>query len=406
MEPTTPETEPKNNAQDTAASADAKDTAAAQSEAVEIAEGALLTLAKESKYDDARALLALGANVNTLNEQRESALTLALGNYDVRMTRLFLRAGADVSKYEDQTGKSLLSVLRHAGSTFKPEEETIACMLLDHGAAANVRDNLGLPLIARYASLGMLQAVERILEAGADPNAINPDSKLSALYFAINGDAKSLPVIAALLEGGANPNGSSEEKTLPLFLAVRQKNLPAAEMLLQAGADASRTSPDTSMTPLLQALKNGQADMIDLLVAHGADIHATLPDGARALDVLVRDNASIEAVQKALALGARADVCRLDDHGAPVESALHLAVRHKRTEMINEMLKAGADPLVVDGFGYTPLQLAHSMLGGDDAIVDRLRLADGAARVERERTYRAAAVDAPPPNSPPRPPAP
>lgn len=399
MEPT-PETETKKPAQDNPAASEAV------AEAVTIADGALLTLAKESKYDDARALLALGANVNALNDQRESALTLALNNYDVRMTRLFLRAGADVAKYEDETGKSLLSVLRHAGTTFKPEEETIACMLLDHGAAANVRDNHGLPLVARYASLGMLEAVQRILEAGADPNAMNPDSKLSALYFAINGDAKSLPVIAALLEGGANPNGANDEKTLPLFLAVRQKNLPAAEMLLQAGADASRASPDSGMTPLLQALKNGQTDMVDLLVKYGADVQAALPDGARALDVLVRDNADITAVQKALALGARADVCRLDDHGAPVESALHLAVRHKRTEMINEMLKAGADPLVVDGFGYTPLQLAHSMLGGDDAIVDRLRLADGAARVERERAYRAAAVDTPPPNTPPRRPAP
>lgn len=405
MEPTTPETENKTATPDTAAST-AAETAVSAGEAVEIAEGALLTLAKESKYDDARALLALGANVNALNDQRESALTLAMSNYDVRMTRLFLHSGADVAKYEDLTGKSLLSVLRHAGTTFKPEEETIACMLLDHGAAADVRDNHGLPLVARYASMGMLQAVERILEAGADPNAINPGSKLSALYFAISNDAKSLPVIAALLDGGANPNGAEGEGTLPLFVAVRQKNLAAAELLLKGGADANRTSPDNAMTPLLQALKNGQTDMIDLLVAHGADVQAPLPDGARALDVLVRDNADITAVQKALELGARADVCRLDDHGAPVESALHLAVRHKRIEMINEMLKAGADPLTVDGFGYTPLQLAHSMLGGDDAIVDRLRLADGAARVERERAYRAAAVDTPPPNTPPRPPAP
>lgn len=396
----------RENAEDIAAPAAA--SLNAETPAVEIAMDALLTSAKAGNYDEARRLLSAGANVNNLNEQRESALTLALGNYDVRLTRLFLHAGADVAKYEDMTGKSLLSVLRHAGTSFKPEEEILACLLLDHGAAADVRDNQGLPLVARYASLGMAQAVERIITAGANPNALSPSSNTSALYFAISGEGKPLALIDTLLSGGANPNGAEGETTLPLFLAVRQKNLGAAALLLEKGADPDRISPSHGMSPLLQALKNNQPEMVDLLVQHGADPHARQHDGLRVLDTLVRDNADIAIVEKALQIGARGDVHRLDDDGAPVETPLHMAVRNKRLEMINLMLKHGADPLCVDGFGYTPLQLAHSTLPAEDPIIDRLRLADGAARIERERAARAAAVDTPPAGKPrpPQPPAP
>jgi ankyrin repeat protein len=402
--------EPKNvsdsfndNAQDVTA------PTAAETPAVTIELGALLKAAKEGSHDEARALIRAGININEMNDVRDTALTLSLGNYDVRMARLLLQHGADVARYEDMTGRSLLAVLRHAGTTQRPEEETLACLLLDHGAAADARDNHGLPLISRYASMGMLAALERILEAGADPNAVNPSNKLSALYFAISGDTKCVPLIKALLAGGADPNGVEGEGALPLFVAVRQKNLPAAEALLKAGADPSRVSTSNAMTPLLQALKTDNEAMTDLLLANGADIHVPVSDGLRALDILVRDNANITAIEKALNAGAKADTCRLDGHGAPVETALHLAVRHKRLEMVNLMLKKDADPLCVDGFGYTPLQLAHSILGSDDPIIDRLRLADGAARIERERAARAAAVDAPPPAPPPpthRPPAP
>ncbi|MDP2204770.1 MAG: ankyrin repeat domain-containing protein [Alphaproteobacteria bacterium] len=401
--------EPKNvsdsfndNAQDVTA------PKAAETAPVAIELGALLKAAKDSKHDDARALIRAGVNVNEMNDVRDTALTLSLGNYDVRMARLLLQHGADVARYEDMTGRSLLAVLRHAGTTQRPEEETLACLLLDHGAAADARDNHGLPLVARYASMGMLSALERILEAGANPNAVNPANKLSPLYFAISGDSKCVPLVRALLAGGADPNGAEGESTHPLFVAVRQKNLPAAEALLKAGADPSRISTGNAMTPLLQALKTDNDTMTELLLTHGADIHTPLPDGLRAIDILVRDNANIAAVEKALAAGAKADTCRLDEHGAPVETALHLAVRHKRLEMINLMLQKDADPLCVDGFGYTPLQLAHSVLGSEDPIVDRLRLADGAARIERERAARAASVAAPPVPAPPthRPPAP
>lgn len=380
--------------------------AAENSEAVAVTLGALLAAAKANKIDDARALLRAGASPNEINSDKETALLLSFAHYNPPLTRLILQSGADVTRFEEQHEKSLLVALRHADLNYHAEEEPIACMLLDHGAAADVKDNHGLPLVSRYASLGMLQAVERILEAGANPNAAGETNRCSALYYALTNSKQTVSIIEALLKSGANPDGVEGETTPPLYTAVNNKNHAAAETLLKAGANPDHAH---TYTPLHAALKNNDLPMAQTLIAHGANPEQAMTGGLRTLDMLVQANAAPDVIEAALHMGAKADTCRLDEHNAPVETALHLAVRHNRMEMINQMLKHGADPLCVDGFGYTPLQLAHSLYGNENPIVDRLRLADGAARVERERAIRAAAVDQPPAgNVPPthRPPKP
>lgn len=397
------EPKPISNSFNTQANGDTPDTPdrkandntnrAAETAAVIVTEGALLAAAKANKIDEARALLQAGAKVNEVNSSNETALVLSLAHYSPPLTRLFLHFGADVARFEEQQGKSLLSLLRHADSNFHAEEEPLACLLLDHGAAADVKDNHGLPLISRYASLGMLQAVERVLEAGANPNAAGENNRCSALYYALTNNKQTVSIIEALLKAGANPDGVEGETTPPLYTAVNNKNHAAAEALLKAGANPDHAH---TYTPLYAALKNNDTHMAQTLVAHGANPEQAMTGGLRALDMLVQSNAAADVIETALTLGFKADTCRLDEHAAPVETALHLAVRHNRMDMINQMLKHGADPLCVDGFGYTPLQLAHSLHGNENPIVDRLRLADGAARVERERAIRAAAVDQPP----------
>lgn len=391
MEPNKPLSDSFNAGAQSGAAPDAAPAAPA----VEIKPEALLDAVKNRRDDEVRALLQNGASVNVMNAAQDTPLTLALGNDDIKLARLFLQSGADVAKYEDATGRSLLAILRSAGTSFRAEEEPLACLLLDYGANPRARDHIGLPLVSRYASLGMAEALSRALTAGASANAVGDNAVLSPLYYAISGDSKSLAIVKTLIAHGADPDGLPGETTPPLLVAVRQNNLPAAAALLEAGANPDIAGTATGATPLVLALRQKNAEMADLLLARGACVEAPADKGLRAMDIFARDNA-IEAVEKLLAAGAKADTCHLDAQGAPVETPLHIAVRHKRLDILNLMLKHGADPLCVDGFGYTPLQLAHTLLGAEDPLVDRLRLADGAARIAQEKAARAAAVETPP----------
>ncbi len=73
----------------------------------------------------------------------------------------------------------------------------------------------------------------------------------------------------------------------PLHWAVYNDELPNAEALLRAGADAKAVTK-YGVTPLSLACTNGNAAMIELLLKAGADANATLPGGETALMTAAR----------------------------------------------------------------------------------------------------------------------
>ena len=188
--------------------------------------------------------------------------------------------------------------------------------------------------------------VQLLLRAGADPQAVDNDG-VTPLH---RGAWNSNPVVNAhLLTAGADPNALDNEGYTPLHHAARHGwSGRVIARLLAAGADPLAESNE-GRTPLHSALlgyMEGVRDQISALVQGG---------GAANLSPLQRAalESNAAAVTSLLAEGADPNV--VDGYGW---GSLHLAVPRAGPEVVSALLEAGADPNARSVDGLTALHLA------------------------------------------------
>ncbi len=153
-----------------------------------------------------------------------------------------LRArGASVLRYNASRTKTgdLCSVITRVGQYPASEDALLARaqQLIDEGANPASPSMLHLT-----AETGSLKALRLILDNGGRMALQHPlgradseDGQRTPLMY-----ARGPAIVRALLEERADPNhyvGSKGGKLTPLLVAVRQRALPAARVLLEAGAD-------------------------------------------------------------------------------------------------------------------------------------------------------------------------
>ena len=243
-----------------------------------------------------------------------------------------------------------------------------------------------LPLI-EAAKTGDRLAASRLLTAGEDPNAAQPDGT-TALHWAAYRDEPELvdlllrggaaadaanrygveplslaasrgTVIGRLLAAGADPNTALPGGETALMSAARTGSVRAVEALLAAGADVKAAEETRGQTALMWAAGEGHADVGRLLLAAGADLDARSHSpaaGAAAAGAgtytrrIARIDAftpllfavragRMEAVQALLAAGAEANETASDG-----TSALVIAAANAHWELGARLLDAGADP--------------------------------------------------------------
>ena len=198
--------------------------------------------------------------------------------------------------------------------------------------------------------------IRLLLDAGADPNAVD-DGGLTPLH---QGAKNSNPVITAhLLAAGADPNALDNEGYTPLHhSAARGGSGRVITRLLSAGADPLAESND-GRTPLHSGMRYAAVrDVISALVQGGAAEHLTPLQFAA-----LQDNA--EAVTSLVAEGADPNV--VDGYGW---SALHFAIPLADSGVVAVLLAAGADPDALTVDGVTTLHLASRQ--ASSAVVSEL----------------------------------
>lgn len=336
-------------------------------------------------------------------------LPTAVLKEDAASVQKAIAAGANV-KTADRYGVTPISIAALNGNA------RMIQVLLDAGADANSVLNGGESVLMTAARTGRLDAVRALVLAGAKVNYAEPRRGQTALLWAaVEGHAD---VVRYLIEMGADHRLRLGSGFTPFLLAAREGKQAVAAVLLDAGVDvneiseippkAARTTggPRAGTTALHLTVTAGHFEMAAWLLDRGANPNADA-NGWTALHAItgVRkpgggDNdpapygsgnmTSIELARKLKQKGADLNA-RMNRRVAVGMTALNtlgatpflLAARTGDFELMRELAKLGADPLLTTQDGATALIVAAGLgtrspgedAGSEEEVVEAMKVA-------------------------------
>jgi ankyrin repeat protein len=234
-------------------------------------------------------------------------------------------------------------------------DETLIDFCIDAGLPINEKNRKGERPLYIAVSAESVDAVKRLIQAGANPN----------LYFLLASDSYTLFQVAVvfgnneiiksmlespLLEINA---GTGNQNKSALHLAAELDNSRAVGMLLAKGADLNIRDRDGD-TPLHSAIRSGSTRAANALIASGADVNSANSEGVRPLMIAATKQNGHYLVSALLSRGAKINATDRSE-----DTALHYAAQAGNLQSVRVLLTAHADPSRVDQRGCTAEELAE-----------------------------------------------
>jgi ankyrin repeat protein len=354
-------------------------------------ETVLMTAARTGSAESLKLLIDRGAKIDAVEKwYGESALMWAAAENHADAVSVLLAHGAQVDARSTQlktanrrAGQNVLSLGNWTPLMYAARENSLDAgrVLVKAKAALNLVDPDGATALVIAIINAHYEFAAMLLEAGADPNIVDSEAGMGALY--------ALADMRRLAVGHGRPN----PKPVGLMTGV-----DLAKILLAKGADPNarlkkaimqrhHTAGDSSLatgaTPFLRAAKSGDIEMMRALVAGGADPKIAMGTKANALMYAAglgwrngspaapsydqgSDEEAVEAIRYLLELGF--DIHSTNDVG---DTPLHIAISGRGSEAIIAFLVSqGADPERKNNRGQTPMALANAK---GEAITKLLR---------------------------------
>ncbi|XP_056643167.1 ankyrin-3-like isoform X1 [Diorhabda sublineata] len=245
-------------------------------------------------------------------------------------------------------------------------------ILLACGAKVNEPVTQGLMPLHYAVWQRYYEATQLLVTRGGDVNATD-ECGYSPLH--LSAEHGYTEVVRLLLASGAKVNyreDTDEEfpRTTkcdePLRLAIRNKHMDIAKMLLEHGADPNKRYFFGSEINLVNDL-----EFLELLLTFGANPDSRDRSGLTPLMKAVRQPQGMEAVLLLIKYGA--DVNAMADERHDYRTVLHYAVLSGNYEIVNLMIKQGAKLNYDEEYELgkpSPLDLA--ILKGDPQIIELL----------------------------------
>ena len=367
------------------------------SSAASAADAPLIEAAKAGDASAAVALISRGADLAATSNDGATALHFAAERDDMELAAALLAAGAPVDA-ATRNGVTPMALAAINGSA------AMIAQLLEHGAAPNAVSSEGESALMLAALNGQPDAVRILLEQGAEPNFSEPFRSQTALMWAAGeGNAAATRL---LLEHGAALEALSSGGFTPLLFAVRNAWIEALDVLIAAGANVNAVAPDGT-SALNMAVVNGYFEVASILLRAGADPNLSDPRGSPLhtiawlrkpgasgtaavggeADAPVRpigNVTSLELAAQLLAAGADPNVridwpeSRFGKLGGTARNppgltlgrhlltyngatAFYVAAKNGDAPLMRLLAAGGADPLLTNRFGITPLMVASGM---------------------------------------------
>lgn len=223
--------------------------------------------------------------------------------------------------------------------------------LIEKGADINALDGSGVSLLHYFTSKGDLEAVKMLLAHGANANIIDMKSGISPLLLAL--EKGHFDIALMFIEKDVNIKVIDETSgQTPLHLAAENGRLDVVLALLEKGANIN-VGNDSNFTPLHMAAQNGHVGIVSACIKHGANIKVVDSFLGQTPLHLAVENGHANVVRVLLQNGA--DINAADKTG---KTPLHIAVAQGRLDLVQKLMTQGADINAADKNGRTPLHLA------------------------------------------------
>ncbi|GMF22262.1 unnamed protein product [Phytophthora fragariaefolia] len=333
-----------------------------------------------------------------------------------RLVKLCLRNSFDINlvNYHSQTALHLLlanlpppsAVLEASDVRARDERVGLAEYMIEHGAWHEAPDEEGFTPLLLCASLGQSEAVDMLLNHGANTDARTSGGSLNALQLAVEGNyAVTLKV---LLESGSFDVGESGLTTEFLLHACAGRGLIDCVRVLVThirqrlevfGNDALNLRDSEGYTPLIYAVSNGyvnvtecllEADagpdvkdyfgrsplhfalinmdaatreaLVNILIQYDADVNMKDTDGDAPLHVSCVEDERVACTHLLLTSGALICANALGNHPT------HIAARNGAVDTLKLLIDYGGDLNLKNYEGKTPLGMAR--MNNQPAIVE------------------------------------
>jgi len=272
------------------------------------------------QFETAAAAIEYGADCSPLSPSERGLLCLISAGHDLRQgVSAMIRVGAPTNQkisvtFDSQQGDVGWTALHLAA--FRGYLVMVR-ILRRGGWNMCAEDKRGYTAMHIAASEGHLEIVEELLGT-VDLQQITTD-KSTALHLAAEHGHAS--IVNRLLEARpAMAHSCRADGQTALHRACQFDYVEIATLLVVKGSNVAKKD-ETGTTPLLLAAQSGSSKVLKFLLSLGTEIDLN----ARAMDG---------------------------------STALHLAVRHSKRGVLRAMLKAGADPNLLNAQGQSPLEAA------------------------------------------------
>ena len=369
----------------------------------------LMYACRGNHLDVAQLLLDWGASIDACADGKSTALHLA-AQTGQGIVELLVQYHANLDNV-DADGETALSL-----AIFANDIDTVS-FLLGSGANHAHINKLHDDVLLSAVRLNRFDAVHVLLQHGVELENTDADNCTALFNAARNGHTE---ILALLIDHGANVDCWSPDGHTPLSIAFANQMFESAKMLIKPGqtnpyrtirgqsylqfaAEAGDTEcvelllnhwtminykGDIDATPLMLAARHNRKEVVALLAKNTCQELTcasllTLPLNfmlGRRLEVDTQDRHGFSALAIAAERGHAEIVSMLIGIDANVDLAdfagntpMHHAVRKGHAGTVETLLRQGADSTLKNKAGVTALQCAFERAAPDRRIIDMLR---------------------------------